>query len=312
MCEISIIMPAYNAAKYIGESIESVIDQTYKNWELIIIDDGSTDNTATIIKQLADTDKRIHYYYQTNAKQGKARNVGIEKSKAQLIAFLDSDDLWLPTRLSLMIEEFVKGNQDLLFTDAYIFEGNFNLKNIPNNQKRFMVTSAQYQGVEGLRNFLYFNKIPMLTTLVKKDVLIETNMFSDREICEDYELWLRLLMRGYTFRSINLSLAAYRLHDQASTKNDKLAVDECIDVIFNATKQPENAIYKSLLLAGLGNWHKRKVDAVFTKVDLHQSLKKIRTQLGWHINLTIVTLFNFHPFLSINKKLIKLALKHLN
>jgi len=310
MCEVSIIMPAYNAEKYIGEGIASVINQSYKNWELIVIDDGSTDNTAIIVKQLADTEKRISYHYQANAKQGKARNAGIEISKGKLIAFLDSDDLWLPDKLSLMMEEFEKAHQDLLFTDAYIFEGSFDPENVPDNQERFLVPTAQYQGAEGLWNFLCFNKIPMLTTLIKKEVLVEANMFSNRGICEDYELWLRLLIKGFTFRSVNLPLAAYRLHDQATTRNDKLAIDGCIDVIFNAAKQPENVNYKSLLLRGLINWYTRKLDTIFTRADLYSFLKKIRAQLGWHINFTIVALFNFKLFLNINKKLIRFSLKH--
>lgn len=309
---VSIIMPAYNSARYICDSIESVINQTYKDWELIIVDDGSTDDTSAIIKQYIDADKRISCYYQANARQGIARNTGIAKSKGSLIAFLDSDDLWLSNKLSLMMEEFEKSDPDLLFTDAYIFDGNFNPENIPVNQKRFMVTSAKYQGTEGLQDFLFFNRIPMLTTLIKKEALINVNMFSSRGICEDYELWLNLLIKGYNFRSISLPLAAYRVHNQSTTRNDKLAVDECIDVIFNIAKQPENASYKNLLFCSLKNWHSRKIDSITTKADLYRSLKKIRAQLGWHINLTIAALFNFGPFLTFNKGLIKSSLNHLH
>lgn len=305
-------MPAYNAGKYIAESIKSVMSQTYNNWELIIIDDGSTDNTSAIIKQYTNADKRISYHYQANARQGTARNTGIKKSKGSLIAFLDSDDLWLPNKLKIMMEEFKKNDQDLLFTDAYIFDDSFNIEKIPADQKRFMVTSAQYKGTEGLQHFLVFNRIPMLTTLIKKEVLVETNMFSDRGICEDYELWLKLLIKGYTFRSIDLPLAAYRLHDQATTKNDKLAIDECIDVIFDLSKQSENTTYKKLLFYGLKNWHLRKIDTISTKAGLRSSLQKIRTQLGWNTNLNIAALFNWWPFLNLNKKLIKFSLNHLH
>src|SRR5690349_25117803 len=96
---ISVIMPAYNAEKFVAESISSVITQTYKNWELIIVDDGSTDNTKNIIEEFAKHDARIKYIYQENAKQGKARNTGIAMAKSGLVAFLDADDLWLPQML---------------------------------------------------------------------------------------------------------------------------------------------------------------------------------------------------------------------
>src|SRR5262245_5671997 len=92
-------MPAYNAEKYIGAAIESVIAQTYADWELIVVDDGSTDNTAKVVRQVAARESRIKYLFQENCRLGKARNTAIQNSGGPLIAFLDSDDLWLPQKL---------------------------------------------------------------------------------------------------------------------------------------------------------------------------------------------------------------------
>jgi glycosyltransferase involved in cell wall biosynthesis len=97
---ISIIIPAYNSEKYITETINSVLTQTYTDWELIIIDDGSTDNTAEIVKQFCEKDDRIKYYYQENSGVSSARNLGIEKAEGNIIAFLDADDVWLEDNLS--------------------------------------------------------------------------------------------------------------------------------------------------------------------------------------------------------------------
>ncbi|MFY7812011.1 MAG: glycosyltransferase family 2 protein, partial [Flavobacterium sp.] len=83
---VSIIMPTYNTEKYIRYSIESVISQTYLNWELIIIDDGSTDNTVIIVNEFIKKDSRIRYIYQNNAKQARARNNGIENAKGTILA----------------------------------------------------------------------------------------------------------------------------------------------------------------------------------------------------------------------------------
>src|ERR1700759_692275 len=96
---VSVITPAYNAGNFIHETIDSVIAQTYTNWELIIIDDGSTDNTAAIVKQYVVRDSRIKYLYQQNGKQGKARNNGMTHSSGTIIAFLDADDTWTPHKL---------------------------------------------------------------------------------------------------------------------------------------------------------------------------------------------------------------------
>src|SRR6478609_11561206 len=95
---VSIIVPTYNRAHLIGETIQSVIDQSYKNWELIIVDDGSADNTNERIEKF--NDKRIRFHrVEHSGVLGKVRNAGINFSKGELIAFLDSDDLWMPNKL---------------------------------------------------------------------------------------------------------------------------------------------------------------------------------------------------------------------
>src|SRR2546423_988247 len=95
---VSIVVPAYNAEKYLEETIQSVIAQTYPNWQLVIVDDGSTDNTAEIVKSWALRDKRIFYYYQTNQRMASARNNGIRRATGKYIAFLDADNIFLPNK----------------------------------------------------------------------------------------------------------------------------------------------------------------------------------------------------------------------
>ena len=100
--KVSIIMPTYNRANYIGETIESVRNQTYDNWELIIVDDGSEDNTGEIISRVKD--ERIRFYKAGRiAINGKIKNIGIEKANGELIAFIDSDDLWAETKLEKQV-----------------------------------------------------------------------------------------------------------------------------------------------------------------------------------------------------------------
>lgn len=102
---VSIVMPAYNASKFISESIESVLKQTYKNWELIIVNDCSKDNTEEIIKFYSNNDSRIKYYNQkTNLGISEARNKAIIEAKGEYIAFLDSDDLWKKRKLEEQIK----------------------------------------------------------------------------------------------------------------------------------------------------------------------------------------------------------------
>ena len=216
---VSVIMPAYNAEKYIGESIESVLYQTYPYWELLVIDDGSTDSTKEVVRQFLDLDSRIKYYYQDNGKQGKARNLGIEKSKGEYLAFLDSDDLWFPNKLEIQIHEIIEKDVDLIFCDSYIYsDGTSILK-----RDKVGVKDGVYSGEEAIKLFIECNRIPILTVLAKKSAVQKVGGFIESvevQYGEDYHLWLKLLLSGSTFFSSSEALAKYRIHSNSVTIND--------------------------------------------------------------------------------------------
>lgn len=226
---VSVIMPAYNAEKYIGESIESVIGQTYTNWELIIVDDGSTDTTADIIKQYQVNNNRIFYIYQKNARQGYAKNNGIKHSKGRYIAFIDADDLWLSNKLEICLNEILNGKHDLVFTDCLLFEDS--LPDDIGTLKNMGVTSGIWQGDDAILAFLHYNRIPNLTVLVKKSCILKAGNFSDKQAAEEYEMWLKLLANGASFKAIGAPLALYRLHTQSVTSTDRHATFELIQII---------------------------------------------------------------------------------
>jgi glycosyltransferase involved in cell wall biosynthesis len=204
-------MPAYNAEKYIAEAIDSVIQQSCPDWELIIVDDGSTDRTAAIIKEY-ENDQRIHYIYQEHVGQGKARNKAISQTGGEYIAFLDADDCWLPGKLQQQLSIIEEKKVDLVFSDAYLFEDK------PDFEKRMNITPGYYQGEEAVRKFLVINYIPILTVLAKKSAIEKVNGFTEKEeIHEDYHLWLRMLISGSSFLGIDSALACYRQHPASST-----------------------------------------------------------------------------------------------
>src|SRR5438309_8460832 len=101
---VSIIIPCYNAEKYIGQTNESIFNQTYKNFEILVINDGSTDESMEIIKKYQQLDARIKYIDQSNKGVANARNKGIEESKGNIIAFLDADDAWEPENLEVKVK----------------------------------------------------------------------------------------------------------------------------------------------------------------------------------------------------------------
>lgn len=116
---VSIITPCYNAEKFISETIESVMSQTYTEWEMIIVDDCSTDNSANIVKQYQSNDNRIKYFC-TEKPSGSPtlpRNIGIQNAKGRYIAFLDADDIFMPTKLENQVKIFTKENVGIVFSN---------------------------------------------------------------------------------------------------------------------------------------------------------------------------------------------------
>jgi len=212
---ISVIMPAYNAEKFIAVAIDSVIVQTFLSWELIIVDDGSTDNTAVIVKEFEKKDDRIRYIGQQHGGQGKARNNGILHSQSEFVAFLDADDVWMPEKLDKQIALMRDNDVDLVFSDAYIF------KNKPGEITKLNIKPGHYSGDDAVRQFLSSNHIPLLTALGKKSSIHKVNGFSERtDIHEDYDLWLRMLINGSSFLGINSPLAYYRVHAASSSAGE--------------------------------------------------------------------------------------------
>ncbi len=223
--KVSIIMPAYNVEDYIGASIESVFNQTYNNWELIVVDDGSIDSTSKIVKEWHKKEKRIQYYYQENGKQGKARNLGISISSGVYLAFLDADDIWLPDKLEIQIKELQKNKVDLVFSDSYVF----NNDEILDVSQKMNVHTGVFYDKSSLELFLKENRIPILTVVVKKDKVINVGSFSEKldiQNVEDYHLWLKLLLSNGVFYSSDHILAKYRVHGNSATSNDKVALDK--------------------------------------------------------------------------------------
>lgn len=216
---VSIIMPAYNAGKFITESIQSVINQSYPHWELIIINDGSTDDTEEKVKSLQANNSRIVYVLQQNGGQGKARNRGLEEAQGDYIAFLDSDDLWVAHKLKFQVDLMQKHPEiDLLFSGAVAFKDSINNTLQPLNHNN----SAIYSGEDAIRTFIKGNKVPILTGLVKRDVMEAVGNFDASlhlQNVEDSHLWLKMLFANYTLKSCPEVLAYYRIHEAQATGN---------------------------------------------------------------------------------------------
>ena len=275
---VSIIMPAYNASNHIQEAIDSVLTQTFLNWELIIIDDGSIDTTASVIKKNINCDKRIRSFYQENGRQGKARNLGIYHAKGKYLAFLDSDDIWLRDKLEIQLDEIINKDVDLVFSDSYTFSD----KNTSYTGKKMRTIHGVLKGKDAIMLFLQGNRIPILTVLAKKEKIVSVGSFSEKkeiQNAEDYHLWLKLLFEECVFFGSNKTLAAYRNHENSATNNDRMAFTQIPEVFCDLMKTKNNS--SPLILKALknrfqnqyGNLHKKSDIVNIVEVNCHY-LKK--------------------------------------
>jgi len=187
---VSIIIPTYNRANLLPTAILSVINQTYQSWELIIVDDGSTDNTKQIVEEFIKKDSRIKYFYQENKGQPFAMNTGIKLSKGKFIAFLDDDDEWYLEKLEKQIEFLNKDeNIVLVFSDAIIRGGYLD------GMRSFELSKPYYGYVYPkllLKNFLTASSV-----VIKREIFDEVGYFDISHYIritqtQDYDMWLRI------------------------------------------------------------------------------------------------------------------------
>lgn len=204
---ISIIMPAYNCEKYISETIKSVINQTYERWELIVIDDCSTDRTCEIIQRI--NDKRIRFY-KNNSNSGVSytRNKAISLAKGNLIAFLDSDDLWLSDKLEKQLGLMKYKKCDFSFTGAsYI-----------NENGKFYNGIFRVPSKVDYKKLRMHNVISCSSVIIKKEFLQKVKMQRD-DIHEDYATWLKILREGNLAYGLNEPLLIYRISRNSRSGN---------------------------------------------------------------------------------------------
>ena len=192
---ISVIIPTYNRAHLIKRSAQSVLNQTYKNLELIIVDDGSTDNTKEVIDSL--NDERIVYIKQENQGAAAARNTGIDIAKGKYIAFQDSDDVWHSDKLEKQIYILKENNADIVFCKAFIL-GTLRKKQIPYFFKEGFLDKKQT--VLGISTQMVIGN---------KNVFVDNKFDKETRYLDDFELLSRLIKKGYSIYCMDEALVDY-------------------------------------------------------------------------------------------------------
>lgn len=205
---VSIIMPAFNANSTITGSINSVLAQTHTNWELLVVDDLSTDNTCDIVAQFAARDERIRLIrHATNSGVAQARNTALASTNNPFVAFLDSDDLWMPEKLEKQTRFMASRNCAISYTAFRRFD------DLTGRLSDVIEPPASLNYEQLLRN----SAIACLTVMVDRRLIGEFGFSRIRH--EDFALWLKVLRQGITAQCLQADLARYRVSSHSLSSN---------------------------------------------------------------------------------------------
>ncbi|MBW6482147.1 MAG: glycosyltransferase [Vicingaceae bacterium] len=254
---VSIIIPCYNAEKYIAETIQSVINQTYSNWEIVVVNDGSTDNSATILNQFSEKDNRIQLINKSNSGVSDTRNKGLEVANGEFITFLDADDVWHITNLEKKVNFLISTGYDVVYSycqliDEYaepidsILKGENNLK-----IENFLSLKANY------------NTAPS-GVLFKKEVLQKIGGFDvNLSNNADQDILIQVLANGFKIGVVSEVLWNYRIHAENMSKNVDLLEKDSIYLFKKCEKQQlfhsfwfKQQCFSNLYLILAGSWWK--------------------------------------------------------
>jgi len=200
---VSIVVPCYNAGAYLGATLDSVLAQTFTDWECVVIDDASRDDSSTVLARYAERDARIRAVYQAvNGGAAAARNAGLAVIRGRYLAFLDSDDHWLPEKLEKQVAYLRETGAPLVHTSYRFID----------EKGHFLPGGVKASDRVDLRTYMRNTEIGMSTSLLDREKVGEFS-FRDIRLCQDTHLWLVLLRRGLVSRGMAETLVHYRVRE---------------------------------------------------------------------------------------------------
>jgi glycosyltransferase involved in cell wall biosynthesis len=290
---VSVIIPAYNSAAYIGDALRSVLAQTYERYEIMVINDGSPD-TENLERELQRFSPSLRYIKQENRGVAAARNAGIRVARGEFIAFLDSDDTWMPTFLEKQLDLIERSKADVVYSDAMLF-GDSTLAG-----QTFM--KLQGAGGEITTERLLNTKVSLQTStvLARKDAIVRVGLFNESlRRGQDFELWFRLAKEGFRFACHSETLANHRIVESGlsggtiSKLRRTLSVLEAIEARYELTPGENDALQfnkrRTLRELALENGKEKLLNRDFDGArKAFGEARKLRT--GWKVVLVAVGL----------------------
>lgn len=269
--QVSVITPTYNRADFLMTAIESVQAQTFDNWEMLIVDDGSTDDTAELVSSYATKDSRIRYFRQPNQGQSVARNRALEHARGEFVCFLDSDNAWIPEKLGSQLAVFRESPEvDVVYGDI-----------ITINEAGKEISRANMQRYSGFitLQMLKDNCVSMNTAMARRQCFDEMGgMSGQRRVADDYDLWLRFSAR-YRFRYIPEFLAYYRVMENQISSDKTARFDTNEAIIRDFREAYPEALSNPEFNQAFAFFYTRKGRYLATKGDLRGALRNITRAL---------------------------------
>lgn len=269
MPKVSVIMPVYNCEKFLEHSIRSVQNQTFGDWELIVVNDASTDKSLDKIFEFAYEDKRIKVIDMTfNQGVGKCRNIGISYAKGRYLAFLDSDDLWSKQKLAKQLAFMEEKDAGLSHT-GYAFI----------NEQGFILPTGQVCVDECVdrKKYMKTTQIGMSTVMVDRTKIPNLKFPEDRKLCEDATAWMGLLRKGERFYGLNDVLLLYRVRSNQLSQNKIKMAKNTLKRYLN---EPNLPLYQKLYYFSQYAYHGFQKRLVKNKLDVTNILSNFNCREG--------------------------------
>ena len=261
MPTVSVIIHTYNNEKFIAETVESVLNQTYKDYEIVVVDDGSVDGTRVALKPYM---QKIRYHYKENGGIASAKNAGISLSETEFVAFLDHDDLWVPDKLQLQMEHFNENPQiGLVYAKYTSFRDGKELRTKPE------------KGYSGwiFKELLSKSFIQTSTVVVKRECLDAVGPYDETFFLGDeYDMFLRIA-RKFQCGFVDKGLTRYRVHDTNASNNDFLFDNENLGVykkIYNSFTNLDG-VEKKILRKRIARYSMKVAEGLYSQGKLEES-----------------------------------------
>lgn len=269
---VSVIVPVYNRENYVGETLDSILQQTYKDIEIIAVNDGSTDNSLLVLKEYKEKyPGKIVIIDQQNQGQVKSRNNAIMQANGEYIAFLDSDDLWLPEKLEKQIPLFVN-NVGLVYSGIYNID----------DEGSIIDTELCQRDMRGdiYLKLLIKNRMTGGTVVLRRDVIDKVGMFDvDFAAAENWDLWIRVC-RYYTADFVNEPLVKYRKHPGNMSKDGLLMLNIINDILKkHCSDEPESPEMKAAIDKARANFAYRKGIYYISRTDYKTARENFKETL---------------------------------